>query len=275
MAVDLWPYSGRNDGTVTDAEHEALWRGEPDGVLPNQASNAMAVGVSGTTWTVQPGLFRIAGHVLSLDAVESGALPGGASSTRTSVVTAYLDRTQTPWQYGVRLALGQPGGGRPNLSTSLTGLYEVALRSFTTSTAGATSLGLDERPYTEGMPWQTYTPHWTNAGSATFGTRTGRWRRIGPKHVVGTIYVTMSGNGTSSSIVQTSLPTAPARTVRQVFHGHTEDPAAVLEAVTFTGGSGNWVDRILEVNSAITANLIGSRCMSGRLFVIHFDYEEA
>lgn len=276
MAVDLYPYSGTRDGAVTDAEHESLWGGIPDGVLPEQPTNALAVSAAGSTWTAQPGKFRLAGHVLDVDVEQSGPLPDPASATRVSVVTAYIDRSQTPWAKGVRLVAGTPGGGRPNLSTSPTGVYEVALRAFQTAPSGAVTWFVDERPFTAGDPWHTYTPHWTNAGSADrFGVRSGRWRRVGPKHVVGRIYVTMAKDGTGASPVQTSLPTEPARGLRHALWGHAEDPAATLTGVTFTGGSGLWVDRILEVNSNITANLIGSRCMAGRLFTVHFDYEEA
>lgn len=273
--MDLYPYSGTRSGAVNDSEHEALWGGIPDGLLPGQASNALAVSVGGGNWTVQPGRFRIAGHVLDVDTAQTGPLPGGATATRTSVITAFVDRTQSPWTYGIRIVLGTPGAGRPALSQSATAVYEVALRSFTTATNGATTLGDDERPYAAGMPWQTYTPLWTNVGSNVFSVRTGRWRRIAPKHVIGRIYVAMSVDGTGSGTVTTSLPTEPARGIRHAFHGHAEGPAAILEAVCFAGGSGKTVERILEVNSAVTQNLTTDRCTAGRLFTLAFDYEEA
>lgn len=274
--MDLYPYSGTRSGAVNDSEHEALWGGIPDGLLPGQASNALAVSVGGGSWTVQPGKFRIAGHVLDVDTLQTGTLPGGATATRVSVITAFVDRTQSPWTYGIRIALGTPGAGRPAVDPNPTGLYQVALRSFTTATNGATTLGEDERPYAAGMPWQTYTPLWTNVGSNVFSVRTGRWRRVAPKHVKGRIYVAMALDGVGSGPVTTTLPTEPRRAgIRHAFHGHAEGPGAVLEAVCFANGSGKTVERILEVNSSLTANLTADRCNAGRLFTLEFEYEEA
>ena len=145
MAVDLWPYSGRNDGAVTDLEHEYLWSGSADGVLPGQAANACQVGLSGSNWTVQPGRFRIAGHVLNLDVTQSGTLPTSSTAVRRSLVVAYIDHSQAPWTYGVQLVTGSPGGGRPATTKSRTGLYQVPLRAMDTATNGTTTLLADER----------------------------------------------------------------------------------------------------------------------------------
>lgn len=164
MAFDLWPYSQRESGPgVSDSEHEALWTPIADGVLPGESSSALAVSVSGGTWNVQPGRLHIAGHVLKLDSVESGAVPGPSTATRYCTVAAYIDRTQTPWTYGVRLVLGNPGGGKPSLSKSPTGRYEVALRSFAVAATGAVTVLDDERVVLEkaGRPvltaWKTLT----------------------------------------------------------------------------------------------------------------------
>ena len=152
--ADLWPYSQRLGGTVADLEHEALWRGATDYVLPGQVTSALGVGISGSTWTVQPGQIHITGHVLDIDTVASGALPGGSTSTRRTVIAAFIDRTKSPWVYGIHAVSGTPGGGRPALSTSRTGLYEVPLRAFDTATNGATTLLTDERPSASGVsPW--------------------------------------------------------------------------------------------------------------------------
>lgn len=145
MAVDLWPYSDRNGGAVTDLEHEYLWSADADGVLPGQAGNACQVGLSGSMWTVQPGRFRIAGHVLDMTTVQSGALPTASSATRRSVVAAFIDRTKSPWQFGVQLVPGSPGGGRPALSASRTGIYQAPLRALDTATNGTVTLLPDER----------------------------------------------------------------------------------------------------------------------------------
>ena len=145
MALDLYPYSGTRGGAVTDSEHGNLWSIAADGVPPGAPSTSFSVAISGGSWTAQPGSFLLAGRVMTSDSVISGSLPGGSTSTRTSIVVAYIDRSKTPWEYGVRVHLGSPGGGRPSLSTSSTGLYEVPLRAFDISSSGATTAGLDER----------------------------------------------------------------------------------------------------------------------------------
>lgn len=145
MAVDLYPYSGRSDGSMSDADHELLWAGWQDGVYPGQAANALDAGISGGSWTVQPGRYLIAGHVLDLTTVQTGTLPPAASVSRTSVVVAYVNRTTSPWTYGVQLVQGAPGGGRPALTRSYTSLYQSPLRALTTAANGGTSLLPDER----------------------------------------------------------------------------------------------------------------------------------
>jgi hypothetical protein len=144
---DLWPYSQRNSGAVTDLEHEALWLPIADGILPGQPSTALAVSIGGGQWTVQPGRIHIAGHVLVIDEAASGPLPAGAAAERISVVCAFVDRTQSPWTYGVQLVQGSPGNGRPTISQSPTGVYRVPLRAISTSTAGAQTLLPDERVF--------------------------------------------------------------------------------------------------------------------------------
>lgn len=120
--------------------------------------------------------------------------------------------------------------------------------------------------------WATYTPNWTNAGTGTFTTRTGRWRRIGPKTVAFTIFVIINAAGSGAGEVETSLPTSPARTTRQTFAGHHQSGNnGHLQAVTFTGGVGTAVDRILLDGT----NLLGSDLTAGALFTISGVYEEA
>jgi hypothetical protein len=131
-------------------------------------------------------------------------------------------------------------------------------------------LTTDVGPVTE---WASYVPNWGNAGPATFSTRTGRWRRIGPKTVAFTIHVVVSGDGTGvADAVFTSLPTAPSRAVRQTFAGHVQGSnSGHLQAVTFTSGTGVFVDRILRDGT----NLVGSAVDSGDIYTISGVYEEA
>lgn len=137
-------------------------------------------------------------------------------------------------------------------------------------TTDLAALDTEVGPVTE---WASYVPNWGNAGPATFSTRTGRWRRIGPKTVAFTIYVVVSGNGTGLvDEVFTSLPTAPTRAIRQTFSGHVEGSNnEQLQAVTFTGGTGVFVDRILRGGT----NLVGSAVDAGDIYTISGVYEEA
>lgn len=391
MAVDLYPYSQRSDGLMTDANHEDLWSAAADGILPGQAANAALTQISGGTWVVYPGKVLIRGHVLNITSNESGALPSAGASTITSVVVAYVNRNNTPWTYGCRLVTGTPGGGRPALTQSTTGLYEVPLRAFTTAPGGATTLLEDERliltaagspllraqantsttiPATiTGAPgqatsllrirqnptgdyvfavsqdghvgvadalgasdlialrvkpsrddavalrldaagaqsadllqiynaaggqvvrvdkdgnlsaanlattdWATYDPNPQGGGTATYTSRTGRWRRIGYKTVTFRSYFIIGVAGSGTTEWNWQLPTIPSRSGRQVFHGHTESPGSVLEAVTFDTGSGTTVNRTLQVNASITKNLTGSDLAPGMILTISGTYEEA
>lgn len=147
MAVDIWPYSQRDGGRVSDIEHERLSLGDGDGILPDEPSTALAVSFGGG-WEVQPGRIRIAGHVLDIDAAVSGSLPTAPNATQTCVVAAYIDHAASPWTYGVELVQGTPGSGRPDglLTRDLTGRYRVPLRAVTIAPNGAVTGRWDERP---------------------------------------------------------------------------------------------------------------------------------
>lgn len=146
MAVDLWPYSSRQDGAVADTEHEALWRSHMDGIVPYEPDDALATEFASGQWTVQPGRLFLAGHILALDAPESGPLPPGtAEGDRTCVLAASIDRTTAPWTYGIQLVQGDPGGGRPPLEQTLDGKWQVPLAAVQiAANGGITPLG-DER----------------------------------------------------------------------------------------------------------------------------------
>lgn len=123
--------------------------------------------------------------------------------------------------------------------------------------------------------WATYTPLWANAGSATFNTRSGRWRRIGKKTVAFYIFVHVNAAGSGGSNVTTTLPTAPLRTYRQTFAGHAEGISASINAVVAVGGSGTEVDALLLNSSSGTGNITGAACTAGRQFTLEGIYEEA
>lgn len=126
----LWPYSSYNSGRVSDAEHELLWGNMPDGTIwhqPNEDALGLSVNLSTRAWTLQPGRLLICGHILDVTNVTSGTLAAGGTAARVDVITGFIDRTTSPWTYGIAVKQGTPGGGRPLLSTSITGRYEVGL----------------------------------------------------------------------------------------------------------------------------------------------------
>lgn len=131
--------------------------------------------------------------------------------------------------------------------------------------------------------WASYTPTVTGGGSASYATRAGRWRRIGPKTVAFNVYIKVGGSdGTGSANVVFSLPTTPSRTIRQAFTGHSEGPGADLQAIVYdtaSGGSGSSVDRILYNNASSTGNLNGSAgtapLKAGQEITFSGIYEEA
>ena len=131
---------------------------------------------------------------------------------------------------------------------------------------------IDSADFTD---WASYTPLWANAGSATFATRTGRWRRIGKKTVAFYIFVEIDNAGSGGTNVTTTLPTVPNRTIRQTFGGHAEGISASINAVCAVGGSTNVVDAMLLNSSSGTGNITGVACTAGRKFTIEGIYEEA
>lgn len=144
--VDIWPYSQRNNGTVSDREHEVLWSSVGDGVLPNQ-SQALLVSTSGSGYVVNPGRILVAGHVVDVETTVNGDLPEPAGATRRCLVVAYVDHSNSPWTYGVDLLQGSAGGGRPSVSASLSGRYEVVLRQIDVHPSGEIDMHPDERKY--------------------------------------------------------------------------------------------------------------------------------
>lgn len=146
MAIDLLPYSGRNSGIITDAEHEMLWGAFGDGVLPGQSSNALRVSVSGGNYTVQPGRALINGHVFVNDEVVAGPIPSAAGASRYVLVTAYYNRLSNPWDKGIRLVLGTAGGGRPSIDRTVNGRYEFLLGGFIVPPAGSGATLLPDTP---------------------------------------------------------------------------------------------------------------------------------
>lgn len=123
--------------------------------------------------------------------------------------------------------------------------------------------------------WATYTPTVAGGGTATFTARTGQWRRTDTKTVEFTCYLDINAAGSGATAVTFTLPTAPNRTMRQAFAGHSESPGGVVSAPVFIGGAGTVVDRILFVSATLTANITGADLTAGRIITITGTYREA
>lgn len=220
VADDIYPYSQRNSGAVADLEHEKLWRPIADGIVPNadgtSPTNALAVGRSGNNWTCQGGEFLIAGHVVVIDGLHSGELPGGSGGGDiVSLVCVEVDHGQSPWTYDIVLVSGTAGGGRPSVDMTQNAKYQVPLRSITTATNGAHTLGVDERP------------RLARVGLATLATDPPMWRGwlasnlpISPDNewkTLGTMQQDISENGAWSQDGHSSIRVIPYDGVYEMY----------------------------------------------------------
>lgn len=95
--------------------------------------------------------------------------------------------------------------------------------------------------------WHTYTPVMANAGTATWTTRTGYWRRYGD-WIVFVAYFVFSGAGSGATPVTVTGPRPIDRTTRQFVGAHLEAVAAGSAgfggAVSFVSGAGAVFDRV-------------------------------
>lgn len=168
--MDIWPYSGRKAGSVSDAEHESLWSWVRDGVLPGQAPTAGQVSVnsSSRSWAVTSVNLMVHGHVLQIDA-QSGILDANTGTARRDLIVGFIDRSQSPWTYGVGVHTGTPGAGTPVVTQTDTGLWEVPLGEVQVLNTGATTLLADRRP-TVRRGAQAYGPGLAIAGTFALAT---------------------------------------------------------------------------------------------------------
>ena len=131
--------------------------------------------------------------------------------------------------------------------------------------------------------WTIYEPTVTNAGSATFSTRTGRWRRIGFLTVHHIIFLVVSGDGSGSSTVQVDAPIPINRATRQTCIMSIEGASGggggnrLGYAISFIGGSPleRW-DRLRFPDGADSHldNMVGSDLVSGMIITIQGTYQE-
>lgn len=131
----------------------------------------------------------------------------------------------------------------------------------------------------------TYTPTWSNAGSATFTTNTGYHWRLG-KLVFVVIYAVVNAAGSGSGIVGVTMPTNVDRSARQALtlHGETIGVAGggagvvrIGAAVFLTTGSGASTDRLRvdDRDGDGANNVLGSDLMAGSVITIQGWYREA
>lgn len=129
--------------------------------------------------------------------------------------------------------------------------------------------------------WATYIPGMQNVGSAAFSTQTGFWKRVDEKDVEFNAYFVVSTNGTGTGTIAFQLPTNPDRSIRQSFSGARGDSPrlAIMEAVAFSGGVDNWLDRIITWGTTVTpsgwAYMQGQDLDAGDILAFGGRYREA
>lgn len=131
--------------------------------------------------------------------------------------------------------------------------------------------------------WSTYTPAVTGQGSASFSTRTGRWKRIAPITVAFIVYIVVSSNGSGTNDFQVDAPTDIHRSTRQTalvqISSASGSPSTRMGALSsFTGGSGPTWDRIYWQDGTSTGgltNLQGQDLVSGMIITLQGVYREA
>lgn len=133
--------------------------------------------------------------------------------------------------------------------------------------------------------WTTYTPTVTNAGSATWNTRTGFYQRTGTGLVNVCVYLAVNAVGSGSGILMVDMPTAVYRGTRQVLTMHTESigpngsHVGTGQAVFFTSGSGGTTDRLRTSSNDATnrdLNITGADLIAtGGTITIQGWYREA
>lgn len=119
----------------------------------------------------------------------------------------------------------------------------------------------------------TYTPVLGNGGTATYSTRAGWWYRVGPMIFVNAYFV-ITNAGSGAGTLTLTAPTNIDHTARQYVGCHAENltgNAGSLQAVAFTGGSGNTFDR---VRNSTGANLTGASLTAGGILVFEGWYRE-
>lgn len=121
--------------------------------------------------------------------------------------------------------------------------------------------------------WNTYTPSMTNAGSATFSTRTGWYLKIGTI-VFFAAYFVCNGAGSGASAINVSTPSAVDRTTRQAVHAHVSGVAGPgtgeYTGLCLNGGSGAVIDRITRGGTDLT----GANVSNGAIFTIQGWYRQ-
>ncbi|BBB01082.1 hypothetical protein RVR_8333 [Actinacidiphila reveromycinica] len=121
--------------------------------------------------------------------------------------------------------------------------------------------------------WTTYTPAVTGAGSATWSTRDGWWKRSGSL-IFFTAYMTASAVGTGTSNVMFSLPSVPFRgsaNRRQAIPCHVSNVGSCIGVVA-AGGTLAAVD---SITTSTGANIVGTGIAANTIITVTGMYREA
>jgi hypothetical protein len=122
--------------------------------------------------------------------------------------------------------------------------------------------------------WQTYTPVMTGAGSATWSSVTGYWRRLGD-WIDMRAYFVFSGAGSGTTPVSVTAPTSIDRTTRQFVMCQLEQVVAGSAGwgavVAFQSGSGNVFDRVRNPGNS---NLTGADFTATSLVTVQGWYRQ-
>jgi len=109
------------------------------------------------------------GHVLQVDVGQSGILAANAGTARRDMIVGFIDRSQTPWTYGVGVHQGVSGAGTPVVTQTDNGLWEVPLGEVQVDNTGTVTLLADRRPLVR-RGAQAYGPGLATAGNFALAT---------------------------------------------------------------------------------------------------------
>lgn len=212
-------------------------------------------------------------------------LLGGRLLIDRASTTSDVLQSRVTGDAGIRFEIDADGRllwGDGTSYTMDTSLYRSAADTLATGDSLSVGGGLTVTSTT----WTTFTPTVSNAGTATWTTRTGYYWKLG-KVVFVVIYLVVNTLGSGSSIVTVDMPSSVDRTTRQALtlHGETITVGGSTGASTIRGGeclfyptgTGATSDRLRVTDSDGDGdnNILGSDLKSGATITIQGWYREA